>query len=81
VWSDDDGELFERLKSIARRMMADIAARCDARFQTMCLEPGGPDLLAFGADLDLDGHDGMRRQDHPEVGCCSGLVIVCLWRA
>ncbi len=77
VWSDDGCELFEQLKLIALRMMADIAALCDERYQALCLEPGGPALLAFGVGLDEDWQglqSCVRRQDHPEVlvmGCTS----------
>mmetsp|Transcript_14218 Transcript_14218/g.30377 ORF Transcript_14218/g.30377 Transcript_14218/m.30377 type:complete len:1807 (+) Transcript_14218:1506-6926(+) len=70
IWSDNDGALFERLKDVARSLLAEIAHHCEKRFSALKTEPGGAALLSFRSLCDPPSNDGLvgaRRQDHPEV--------------
>jgi hypothetical protein len=85
LWSENDGELFDKLKAAVQLYMHDIARLCDDRFQSLCGEPGGEELIAFYAVSNegacnslIGGH--IRRQDCNEV--CgikyhSGLHLPC----
>jgi hypothetical protein len=70
IWEDDGGFLFERLRSVARNFMNDIALLCDSRFESLCAQQGGAELIAFFASPESSiplaaGH--ILRQDHDEV--------------
>jgi hypothetical protein len=68
VWTRHDGELFRKLKDIARGLMDSLAHLCDERYQSLLVETGGPALLAFRTDpKNMDGLISIRRQDHPQV--------------
>jgi hypothetical protein len=54
IWKSRDGQLFERLKSVAGGFMGQIARMCDERFGRICREEGGSELVGLqswpGAD-------------------------------
>ena len=50
IWADRGQNMFRRLQAIACEFMDKIAPLCDARFEALCAEPGGPELLAFGLE-------------------------------
>jgi hypothetical protein len=74
IWSDDDGALFTRLQDGAALIMETVAGICDRRFEELCSEPGGRELVAFCASpADMPALIGINRQDHLQV--CAVDVI------
>lgn len=50
IWADRGQNMFRRLQAIACEFMDKIAPLCDSRFEALCAEPGGRELLAFGLE-------------------------------
>ena len=48
IWTERGGRLWRRLKLVALEYMGEIAPICDARFDAICREPAGQELLRFG---------------------------------
>lgn len=67
IWSENHGELFEKLQARARTFMDDIARLCDERYAAMLLEPDGERLAAFSVDPKELAAGHILRQDHKEV--------------
>jgi hypothetical protein len=79
IWSENHGELFEKLQARARAFMEDISRLCDERYAAMMLEPDGDRLAAFSVGPKLLAAGHILRQDHKEVTLAFlSVLCVCL---
>ena len=72
LWSENGSILFDKLKAAVQLYMDDIARLCEDRFDSLCREPGGEELVAFHSASNEGQCEGLiarhiRRQDNHEV--------------
>ena len=66
IWLDDDG-LFAALQNKAHCLLQAISLDCELRYQELCQEPGGAELVSFqqeGAERSLSDATLPRKQSH-----------------
>ena len=54
IWTNDRGELFGRLKSVAQELMKEVVTLCDLRIEELRMEPKGEELFSLKT-YDVDG--------------------------
>lgn len=63
IWNSKRRNLFLELKGIAEEFMGQIALSCDDRFQILCSEPCGPELVQLASWPNASETAGYQPQD------------------